>query len=111
MPTGKLGHNFDPAANTISHNLSVIDEREAKRISNAIDRRLAAEKAALSKDRTAKLLILGMCSAHIKVYVYICTCAVLNSQLFFTGAGESGKTTVSILDKTSYGSAQTLTQL
>ncbi|GAB5587430.1 hypothetical protein Unana1_02330 [Umbelopsis nana] len=68
MPTGKPGHNFDLAANTISHSLSVMDEREAKRISNAIDRRLAAEKAALSKDRTAKLLILG--------------------------AGESGKTTV-----------------
>ncbi|KAG2181961.1 hypothetical protein INT43_006886 [Umbelopsis isabellina] len=48
--------------------LSAPDEREAKRISNAIDRRLAAERAALAKDRTAKLLILG--------------------------AGESGKTTV-----------------
>jgi hypothetical protein len=41
--------------------ISVVDEREAKRISNAIDRRLAAERAALAKDRTAKLLILGKC--------------------------------------------------
>ncbi|CAO3675682.1 unnamed protein product [Umbelopsis ramanniana] len=53
---------------TLPTHVSVVDEREAKRISNAIDRKLAAERAALAKDRTAKLLILG--------------------------AGESGKTTV-----------------
>jgi hypothetical protein len=55
MPAGnKVAHNLTPTAP-----LSVMDEREAKRISNAIDRRLAAERAALAKDRTAKLLILG----------------------------------------------------
>lgn len=70
-----MWHPVMPAGNKLSSKsasiatLSAPDEREAKRISNAIDRRLAAERAALAKDRTAKLLILG--------------------------AGESGKTTVS----------------
>ncbi|CAM0140311.1 unnamed protein product [Umbelopsis sp. WA50703] len=64
MPTGNKLTSKSVSVAT----LSAPDEREAKRISNAIDRRLAAERAALAKDRTAKLLILG--------------------------AGESGKTTV-----------------
>lgn len=60
---------------TLPSHTSVVDEREAKRISNAIDRKLAAERAALAKDRTAKLLILGKCSVMVWVLmlsVYLC---------------------------------------
>jgi hypothetical protein len=64
-----------PATHKVAYNrtlptqLSVMDEREAKRVSNAIDRRLAAERAALAKDRTAKLLILGKCAVQLKCLI------------------------------------------